>query len=73
MQAAVPVGEGAMAALLGASFSVAEQVAEATKRAAGEAGSEFRAAASETVDKLRKTGEDAVRAVKETADAGREF
>ena len=29
MQAAVPVGEGAMAALLGASFSVAEQVAEA--------------------------------------------
>lgn len=32
MQAAVPVGEGAMAALLGASLSVAEEVAEAAAR-----------------------------------------
>lgn len=51
----------------------AEQVAEAAKRAAGEAGSEFRAAASETADKLRTTREEAVRTVKETADAERGF
>jgi hypothetical protein len=48
----------------------AEHVAETAQRAAGEAGREFRAAASETADTLRKAGQDAVQSVRETADTG---
>ena len=51
----------------------AEHVAETAQRAAGDIGSDFRAAASEAADKLRKTGDKAVQTVKETVDAGREF
>jgi ElaB/YqjD/DUF883 family membrane-anchored ribosome-binding protein len=49
----------------------AERVAETATRAAGEAGSEFRAAASEAVDTLRKAGQDVVQSVRETGTAGR--
>ena len=51
----------------------AEKIAETTQRAAGDIGSDFRAAASEAVDKLRQTGDQARQTVKDTADAGREF
>jgi hypothetical protein len=51
----------------------AEKIVETTHRAAGDIGSDLRVAASEAVDKLRQTGDQARRTVKETADAGREF
>ena len=49
----------------------AEHVTEIATHSAGEAGSEFRAAASEAVDTLRKAGQGAVQSVRETAPAGR--
>lgn len=49
----------------------AEHVVETAQRAAGEVGSEFRAAASEAADTLRKAGQDTVQSARETADAGR--
>ena len=53
--------------------SRAEKVAETAQRAAGDIGSDLRAAASEAADKLRQPGDKALQTAKETADAGREF
>lgn len=51
----------------------AEKIVDTTHRAAGDIGRDFRVAASEAVDTLRQTGDQARRTVKDTADAGREF
>jgi hypothetical protein len=48
----------------------AEHVAQTAARAAGEAGNDFRAAASETIDTLRKAGQQAVQSVRATEPAG---
>jgi hypothetical protein len=46
-------------------------VAETATRAAGEAGREIGAVASDAVGALHKAGQDAVQSVSETADVGR--